>query len=103
MAAGFAELERNLIRERTATALQHKKSKGEYVGEVPFGFDLDADGKTLTINAIEQEAIGLIRELRECGLSYRSIASQLETTGVRTKKGNRWIHTTIRSILTRAA
>ena len=29
MMAGFAELERNLISERTTTALQHKKSHGE--------------------------------------------------------------------------
>ena len=103
MAAGFAELERNLIRERTSTALQHKKSKGEYVGEVPFGSDLAADGRTLTPNATEQEAIGLMRELRTRGLSYRAIAAQLETAGVRPKKGNRWIHTAVRSILMRAA
>jgi DNA invertase Pin-like site-specific DNA recombinase len=29
MIAGFAKLERNLISERTTTALQHKKSHGE--------------------------------------------------------------------------
>jgi DNA invertase Pin-like site-specific DNA recombinase len=103
MAAGFAELERNLIRERTASALQHKRSKGEYVGEVPFGCDLAADGKTLTPNSTEQEAINLMRELRSKGLSYRSIAAELDKTGIRPKKGNRWIHTSVRSALTRAA
>lgn len=103
MAAGFAELERNLIRERTSTALAHKKSKGEYVGEVPFGFDLAADGRMLTQNAAEQEAIRLMRGLRTRGLSYRSIATELDAKGIRPKKGIRWIHTTVRSILTRAA
>jgi len=76
---------------------------GEYVGEVPFGFDLAANGRMLTANAAEQEAIGLMRELRTRGLSYRSIATELDATGIPAKKGNRWIHTTVRSILTRAA
>ena len=103
MAAGFAELERNLIRERTSAALAHKKSKGEYVGEVPFGFDLADDGKTLVPNPIEQEAIDLIRGLRSKGLSYRAIVAELDAAGIRPKKGNRWIHTSVRSVLTRAA
>ena len=40
MAAGFAELERNLISERTKTALQHKRKNGHLVGAVPYGYDL---------------------------------------------------------------
>ena len=103
MAAGFAELERSLICERTASALQHKRSKGEFVGEVPFGFDLAQDGKTLTRNAAEQEAIALMRNLRAKGLSYRSIAGELDKAGIRPKKGNRWIHTSVKSVLSRAA
>jgi site-specific DNA recombinase len=103
MAAGFAELERNLIRERTATALAHKKSKGEYVGEVPFGSDLADDGRMLVENPTEQDAINLMRGLRSNGLSYRAIAAELDKTGIRPKKGNRWIHTSVKSILTRAA
>ena len=57
MAAGFVELERNLIRERTSTALQHKKAKGERVGEVPFGRNLADDGETLIENPREQAVI----------------------------------------------
>jgi DNA invertase Pin-like site-specific DNA recombinase len=38
--AGAAEMERNLVRERTAAAMAYKASNGEYVGgKVPYGFD----------------------------------------------------------------
>ena len=47
MMAVLAEFERDQISERTSTAMAHKKSKGERVGTVPFGFVLLEDGRTL--------------------------------------------------------
>ena len=45
MAAGFAELERNLVAERTAAAIHYKQSQHEYIGgDLPFGWQLAADG-----------------------------------------------------------
>jgi putative DNA-invertase from lambdoid prophage Rac len=37
--ASVAQYERNLIRDRTRTVLQHKFNRGELTGNVPFGFD----------------------------------------------------------------
>ena len=47
MLAVMAEFERDVISERTTTAMAHKKSQGERVGEIPFGYQLAADGVML--------------------------------------------------------
>jgi len=39
MMAGFAKLERNLIAERTALALAHKKAHREAYSPTPYGFN----------------------------------------------------------------
>ena len=104
MLATLAEFERDQIAERTKNALRHKKANSERVGTVPFGYDLAADGITLSPNTDEIEAIAIINQLRESGLSYRKIADELEARGIPTKKGNaKWTHTAIKSIATRAA
>jgi len=43
MSAGFAELERNLIAERTAAATQFKKKRLEAYSAVPFGYQRQGD------------------------------------------------------------
>lgn len=104
MLATLAEFERDQIAERTTNALAHKKANSERVGTVPFGYDLGDDGIKLSTNAAEQEAIELMTELRESGLSYRRIASELEARQIRTKKGSStWTHTAVKSILERKA
>ncbi len=55
--AGAAELERNLIRERCNEGRKIRKAQGCRIGEIPFGFSLAADGKTLVKCGEEQEAI----------------------------------------------
>ena len=100
MLAVLAEFERDQISERTSTAMAHKKSKGERVGTVPFGFTLLEDGKTLVRQHREQAVIELMELLRESGLSYGSVAEVLNRKSVRTKKtGAKWQGTTVRNIL----
>jgi hypothetical protein len=57
----------------------------------------------LVENAGEQKIIARMRRLRAEGLSYRGIAVRLDNEGIRPKRGKRWIHTTVKSILSRAA
>lgn len=100
MMAVLAEFERDQISERTSTAMAHKKSKGERVGTVPFGFTLLEDGKTLVRDAREQAVIELMELLRDSGLSYGAVAELLNRKSVPTKKnGARWQGTTVRNIL----
>ena len=97
-----AQWEREVIGERTTDAMQYKKSKGQRVGAVPFGFDLADDGISLIPNAQEQQVITGINSLRSEGYSLREIAEELTRQGITTKEGNdSWSHQAVAKILTR--
>jgi len=99
----FGIYERRLISSRTKNALAERRKAGQLAGEVPFGWVADATG-TLTPVAEEQMVLDLIRQLRAEGASLRAIASILTEAGHRTKKGKAsWTHTSVKSILDRAA
>jgi DNA invertase Pin-like site-specific DNA recombinase len=98
--ANLSEYERDQIAERTRSALQLKKRRGERVGTIPYGWELAADGVALVEVKIEQEVLKLVRELRLAGLSMRGIASELTKRGVPTKGGAaEWKHSTIQGLL----
>jgi DNA invertase Pin-like site-specific DNA recombinase len=103
MLAVMAEFERDVISERTATAMAHKKSQGERVGEIPFGYQLAADGVMLVACEKEQAVTQTIQSLRDKGLSLRAIAAELEAAGLEAKKAKRWNAVTISNILKRTA
>lgn len=89
MVQAFAAYERALIRTRTSVALRALRAKGQRAGEVPLGYRLAEDGKTLLEDTDEIEAIGQVRKLRAEGLSYRRIAAEMERRGLR-PRGSRW-------------
>ena len=95
MMAVLAEFERDQISERTATAMQFKKAKGELVGAVPYGFELAADGVNLVENAGEQVVIQQARELKGSGLSLRKIAAELARRGFNARNGQAFQSTQI--------
>ena len=98
-----AVYERNLIKARTKAALAAKRKAGERTGEVPFGWRLDDAGR-LVEDAAEQNVLVKIMAGRAAGMSLRQIAAILTGAGIVTKKGrSTWTHTTIASILERAA
>jgi DNA invertase Pin-like site-specific DNA recombinase len=101
----FATYERQLIGARTAAALAAKRRRGEKTGgDVPFGYQLAEDGKTLIEDADEQRVIALVNELRERGWSLRQIGGDLERRGILTKTGKTgWNPKTVSSLLKRAA
>jgi DNA invertase Pin-like site-specific DNA recombinase len=98
-----AQWEREAIGERTKEVMRHKIGKGERCGKVRFGYNLGPDGKTLVSNAVEQEAIRLMTELRKAGKSYPAVAAELNARGVQTKEGRPWQPMTVRNILMRVA
>ena len=99
--AGAAELERNLTRERTADALQHKKARGERVGQVPYGYR--ADGAGLVPEPAEQDTIATVVRLRAAGETLRGIVAALNAAPEHKPRGKRWHLTTVRRILEAAA
>lgn len=99
-----AQWERETTAERTKEALRFKIRNGERCGKIRFGFDLAADGKTLTENAEEQQTIALMRDLRAAGYSLQQIADELTARNIPTKEGRtKWAHTAVNRILSRAA
>ena len=101
--AGAAEMERNLTRERTRSAMAVKKANGHRVGSIPYGYDLGSDGTTLVVNAAEQSTITDVRVWRSQGKKLQQIARLLSERGTRTKTGrsNRWSHQAVARILAR--
>jgi DNA invertase Pin-like site-specific DNA recombinase len=89
-----SQWEREVIAERTKAALQHKKARGEYVGQAPYGYRLAADGVRIEADPDEQRALDLMRELQASGMSLRGIAAALEQDGV-PARGARWHATTV--------
>lgn len=102
MLAILAEFERDLVSERTRTALSHKRSKSERIGQIPYGWRLSEDGLTLVIDDAEREVLADVSRLRLDGLSMRDIAAELSRLGVPTKNGRpTWTHSSIADILNR--
>jgi len=97
MMAAFAELERNLIAERTAMAMAHKKAHREAYAPTPFGFNRVGD--MLIQDPHEQEVIAQIFTWRSTGWSMGRIAAELNRRGVPTKRGGQWHACTVRYIL----
>lgn len=95
--AGFAELERNLIAERTEAAMKYKKVHREAYSPVPFGYNREGDN--LTENEQELKAVQLIREWRGQGWTLQKIAQELTARGIKTKRGGKWYPGTVKYIL----
>ncbi|MDA8103915.1 MAG: recombinase family protein [Nitrospiraceae bacterium] len=97
--ASLAQMERDLISERTRDALQMKIANHERAGQVPFGWRLAEDGNALIEHEGEQAVIKAARRLHSKGLSYRAICRELEKIG----QGRKYHPQTIKNILKRAA
>jgi site-specific DNA recombinase len=94
--AGAAELEKNLIGERTVEAMDYKKSQSERISRyIPYGKQLSADGVHLEDNAEEQAIIAIARDLHKAGLSSRKIAARLAEQGLLSRAGTAFTSTAI--------
>jgi site-specific DNA recombinase len=85
-----SQWEREAIGERTRDAMSHKRSNGECVGNIQFGFRLGSDGKHVEPDPGEQAVLGEIRNLRRNGHTLRGIAAALNHRGLRTRRGSPW-------------
>lgn len=106
MIAAVAEMERNLIGERTSAALSHLRSQGVVLGGEGLGWrrsDVrDDHGRLVLVEDTEElETVARIRALRAEGLTLRSVAERLTQEGRPTKRGGRWFGSTVRAVLRR--
>lgn len=69
----FAQLERDLVAERTREALYHKKTKGEWIGRKPTGFRISESGR-LEEDPDMLRLIARAKRLRRGGASFGEIS-----------------------------
>jgi DNA invertase Pin-like site-specific DNA recombinase len=94
-----SQWEREIIAERTADALDHKRGKGERIGHVPFGWRLLDDGRSLAPDPAEQEARALILTWRREHKTLRWIGAELVRRGFAPRSGSpTWSPSVIRHI-----
>jgi DNA invertase Pin-like site-specific DNA recombinase len=93
-----AQWERDIIAERTKDALAHKKSKGERLGVVPFGFRLEDN--RLVEDADEMRLLGTMKRMRRDGMSFQKIADKLnEKACPRPRRSMKWSKSTIADLI----
>jgi site-specific DNA recombinase len=97
----LGEFERELIGERTANALGHKRRTGRAFSREPYGWDHTEDGR-LVRNEAEQSMLVDMRALRAEGMTDHAIATRLNGAGIVGKRGGTWQANTVWRILRNA-
>lgn len=85
-----SQWEREAIGERTRDAMRHKRTNGERVGNIQFGYRLCRDAKHVEPDPAEQAVLSEILRLRGDGATLRAIASKLNDQDYRTRRGTPW-------------
>ena len=103
--SALAQMERDMISERTKTALNYKRSQGGLAGGVPYGFTSNGKKKSaILIKAnTEQMILKTILETRNAGGSYNKIANELNRQGIPSRCNGKWYPQTIKSIILHAS
>lgn len=93
-----AEMERDNINKRTSGGRRVKASKGGYSGgQAPMGYKVQ-NGQ-LVINEEEAKVVRKIFEWRDGGATLMSIVEELNDEGYHTRKGNKFVISTVQSIV----
>src|ERR1039457_3966906 len=85
-----SQWEREAIGERTRDAMRHKRSNGERVGNIPYGYRLAADGRHLEEDPGEQRVLAEIRRFRREGATVRGSPAPRNPRARKTGRGPAW-------------
>ncbi len=102
MLAGVAEMERDLIRERSVAGQRAKVARAAWPGGQPsYGWRLDGKGKDArpVPDPAERDALAYMVKSALAGHTTGDIARELNRQGIPTRSGADWSHTVIRRML----
>lgn len=95
--AALAQLERDLIAERTSAALSERGAiDGEKGGRLPYGYVRSVEG--LKVDPQAASIVQRVFSMRGSGDSLRTIAAEMELI-VRSPRGGKWYASSVREIL----
>ena len=83
----ISQWEREATSERTRAVLQHKKAKGERVGNIAFGYKLALDGVHLEEHLREQEILEVVTLMRKSGMTLNEISKDVRLRGYQSRNG----------------
>ena len=99
---GLAQMERELIGERTRNAMAFKRSNGQPTSHPPLGFRPNGSRRHRMVPVpAELETVHRILDRWRAGGSYAGIARELNQEGVASKRGGCWHAATVRKIVQR--
>ena len=98
---GLAQMERELIGERTRTALAYKRQQRQPTSHPPLGFRANGSRQRMVPVPEELAIVSRILGAWRRGGTYAGIAAQLNAEGIPTKRGCRWHAATVRKIVHR--
>lgn len=88
--AAFAQLEREMIKERMSMGIDARIKEGKWKGgaKIPFGYDYDPDQNKLIINAYDSMIVKMIFDDFTSGKSIGSIEQKMLDNGYTFRSGN---------------
>ncbi|MBS3678962.1 recombinase family protein [Ornithinibacillus massiliensis] len=97
-----AEFERERIRERVIDNMHHAASKGKWLTQSPYGYDLV--DKELVVNNQEADVVKKVFDMYlNKGLGFYSIAKQLNEQGIPSKQKKEWSIRSVKLMLSNPA
>jgi site-specific DNA recombinase len=100
--AAFSQFERDLISERTLSALAQKRVAGWIPGRPPYGYDHDGEVASIEVVPEQASVVREIFQLRREGNSLRAIARFLNTNGIKPPRGTSWHGSSINQVLSQS-
>jgi DNA invertase Pin-like site-specific DNA recombinase len=99
MVSGFAEMERNLISERTSSVMQSMSRNNELRTKPPFGWKIE--NKEMVEDSYEQQVIELIRTLKQEDpkMTVSEICRYLASKNIKIRKSKKPHFQTIKNIM----
>lgn len=98
---GLAQMERELIGDRTRAAMAYKRQQQHPTSHPPLGFRANGAGKPMVVMPGEVAVVRLILRQWQAGGSFAGIARKLNQDAVSTKRGGRWHASTVRAVVQR--